>query len=614
MDEFLEQFLVESRELVEQASADLLALEENPGDNERLEGAFRAFHTLKGSAAIVDFAAMANVTHVVEDLLAKVRKGQLIVSRGLITDCLAYLNVVTQWLDAMEAKGVVPENAVAASEAFIKRLVRHDAAVPAKEGVVQGVTSTASAILEAQLALLALPDISPSTILSAGMVAANVLVAAGRNAEASELRKAACAAAARGQAARLALAIGRAGTTEQVAAQATPEAGAKVLRVDVARVDDIVRLTGELTVAKNAIGHAAHLAQDATDPAAVSALLREQYDVIDRLIAELQHAVLSIRVLPLRFVFQRFPRLVRDTSETLGKMVKLEIAGEDTEADKVIVENLFEPLLHILRNAMDHGVEPALERASAGKPETATIRLEASRQGDKVVVLVTDDGRGIDAGVVRRIARDRNLLGSDELDALEDREVLDLIFAPGFSTASTVTELSGRGVGMNAVRTGVERLGGSVGVDTRPGQGTTISLTLPFSVLMTRIMTVHVGGQVFGIPFDNIVETARVRQADISAIGAGRAFALRDRTIPVINLGQSLGADFASAPGLDANLVVVSLGGQIGSVEVDRLGERMDVMLRPPEGLLSGVTGVAGTSLLGDGTVLIVLDLQDLLR
>jgi two-component system chemotaxis sensor kinase CheA len=615
MDEFIEQFLLESRELVEQASADLLALEENPGDTERLDSAFRAFHTLKGSAAIVDFAAMAAAAHAVEDILVRVRKGQVVVSRGLISDCLAFLNIVTQWLDAMAAQGAVPQDASVAGQAFIASIGHHGAAPAKAQPLIGEISNTARALLDAQLALLSQQaDVPAGNLLSAGAVAANVLAAVGRGAEAANLRRLTGEAAASGEAAPLVQAIEVVLRVGAAPVSGATESAARVLRVDVTRVDEIVRLTGELTVAKNAIGHAARLAREEGDPQALAMMLRDQHAAISRLIGELQRSVLSIRVLPLRFVFQRFPRLIRDTAETLGKAVKLEIVGEDTEADKVIVENLFEPLLHILRNALDHGIETPQERAAAGKPAVAVLRLQAGRAGDHVIVDVTDDGRGVDFSAIRRIARERGLVDADTLDAMDEAEAINLIFAPGFSTAAMVTDLSGRGVGMNAVRSAVEKLGGSVQVASALGEGTTVTLKLPFSILMTRVMTVQTGGQTFGIPFDSIVETARVPRDRISAVGAARAFVLRDRTIPVIDLGRSLGTGFATAGGPEANLVIVSLGGQLGSVEVDRLGERMDVMLRPPDGLLTGVSGVAGTSLLGDGGVLIVLDLLELLE
>jgi two-component system chemotaxis sensor kinase CheA len=336
--------------------------------------------------------------------------------------------------------------------------------------------------------------------------------------------------------------------------------------------------------------------------------------LLERLVNELQQSVLSIRVLPLRHVFQRFPRVVREMAAGIGKSVRLVTEGDGTEADKAIVEALFEPLLHMVRNAVDHGVESEQARAAAGKPPVATVYLRGSRNGDHVLVEVEDDGAGIDVANVRRVAAQRGVASAEALAALSDEEAAELIFAPGFSTASTVTDLSGRGVGMDAVRAAVGRLGGRVSLDNRPGLGAKVTLTLPFTVMMTRLMTVEAGGQAFGIPMDAVVETVKVARERIVPVGAARAFVLRNRTVPVIDLAEALGEPRSALASADANVVVIAFGGQVGSLEVDRLGERIDVMLKPMDGLLSGMPGVAGTTLLGDGRVLIVLDLQALLQ
>jgi two-component system chemotaxis sensor kinase CheA len=295
----------------------------------------------------------------------------------------------------------------------------------------------------------------------------------------------------------------------------------------------------------------------------------------------------------------------------LGKPARLTIEGGTTEADKTIVEAISEPLLHVLRNGLDHGLESASERAALDKPETATIHLRASRQGEHVVIEVEDDGRGIDVDRVRQVAVERNVAPAAAITAMSDEQAIDLIFAPGFSTASQVTDLSGRGVGMDIVRTTVERLGGRVAVSSQRQRGTTVSFTLPFTVMMTQVLTVEAAGQVFGVPMEAVVETLRVSRGAISAVGAARAMVLRDRTLPVIDLGQALGREGRTVDG-DSNVLVVAVAGQLGGLEVDRLGERMDVMLKPPEGLLAGVPGIDGTTLLGDGRVLIVLDLQEI--
>jgi two-component system chemotaxis sensor kinase CheA len=383
--------------------------------------------------------------------------------------------------------------------------------------------------------------------------------------------------------------------------------------VDVERIDALVNLTGELTVAKNALGHAAALAISGADPKALGALLRDQQDQLSRLVAELQRSVLNIRVLPLRTVFQRFPRLVREMVVKLSKPARLVTEGEDTEADKAVVESLFEPLLHVLRNALDHGVESAEARAAAGKAPSATILLRALRQGDRVIVEVEDDGGGIDIANVRRVALEREVAAADVLAEMPDEAVADLIFAPGFSTAAEVTSLSGRGVGMDAVRIAVERMGGRVTLHSQQGEGTTVRFSLPFTVMMSSVMTVEAGGQMFGIPLEVIEQTLRLPRDRISPIGAAQAFVLRDRTVPLIDLAHALGEGRGRDEAAAVDIVVTRAAGKWAGLEVDRVGDRMDVMLKPLEGLLTGMNGIAGTTLLGDGRVLLILDLQALL-
>jgi two-component system chemotaxis sensor kinase CheA len=342
-------------------------------------------------------------------------------------------------------------------------------------------------------------------------------------------------------------------------------------------------------------------------------MLKDQHATLERLVGELQRAVLNIRVLPLRHVFQRLPRVVREMVVSLGKPAHLVTEGEGTEADRVIVEGLFEPLLHVLRNALDHGIEADEVRLAAGKPPSATIRVAAERLGDSVVVEVEDDGGGIDLVRVREVAARRGLVAPEVLERMSDQDVADLIFAPGFSTAGEVTHLSGRGVGMDAVRAAIGRLGGRVEVDTLRGRGATVRFVLPFTLVMSQVLTVEVGGQMFGIPLEAVRETVRLAAGAATSVGQARAFVLRDRTLPLIELAASLGDFEASDPTGDLEVVVVQAGGQAGGLRVDRLGERLEIMLKPVTGLLGGAAGIAGTTLLGDGRVLIVLDLAELL-
>jgi two-component system chemotaxis sensor kinase CheA len=731
MNEFIEQFLIEGRELVTQATDDLLALEEDPTHRERLDGAFRAFHTLKGAAGIVDFDAMGRALHAAEDVLSSVRAGNGQVTPQLIGDCLTCLDQVAQWLDAMEGHGEIPPGADAQAEAIVRRfshsieapialdeagdvpgawlevlLANHpDTAgraatairyAPDPDSFLRGedplalfagfpgllaldiapvggrwtrldefdpiacesvfmalssgdpshirahfpvagdhievrslraaedavLTTAARALIEAQILLLGDPQAEPSPgrTGSAQAVAANVLRSLGRAADAEILAVTDAAGLTAALQTVLAGAPLGGAAAQDAAPRLSQEAAARALRVDVERIDALVNLTGELTVAKNALAHAAQIAQeDGSDRGELSRMLRDQQAQLARLVTELQRSVLNIRVLPMRQVFQRFPRLVREMVTTLGKPARLVTEGDDTEADKAIVENLFEPLLHVLRNALDHGVEAPEARAAAGKPPSATILLRARREGSHVVVEVIDDGAGVDIARVRAVAAERGVETAEALAAMSDAEVANLVFAPGFSTAAAVTNLSGRGVGMDAVRSAVERMGGQVVLTSEREVGTTVRLTLPFTVMMSAVMTVEAGGQVFGIPLEAMVETLRLQRSGVTAVGAAQAFVWRERTLPLIDLGEALGDHRGAERRVgdgdgDVHTVVTSTLGQYAGLQVDRIGERMDVMLKPMEGLLAGMRGIAGTTLLGDGRVLLVLDLQALLQ
>lgn len=734
MNEFIEQFILESRELVEQASVALSVLERSPQDPERVDATFRAIHTLKGGAAIVDFFAMERAVHAAEDALSAVRSGQRLLTTALVADCFACLDQVSRWLDGMEQAGELPVGAEAQADTLIARMTaatdRHAAAslatpidtdwvkefsqrnasVRAQARTVVRFTPRAASFFagEDPLALIAaLPgllsmelatqdrpspldefdpfqciliitacsaasadevsahlqgrmhecelraldsDLSASTgsltgqarklldaqielidgeqsatfagrVASAGLVAANVLRSCQQVADADLIERATERSLGERNARYLREAISAilAPTltpapqfAADVPEQARPEAVARSLRVDAERVDALVRLTGELTVVKNAIGHVLKLAEADTNPIA-SALTGPHRD-LDHLIGELQSAVLSIRVLPLRAVLQRFPRLVREISTSLDKPVNLLIEGDDTEADKAIVEMLFEPLLHIVRNALDHGIEAANIRRERNKPAVATLRVRAARQGGHVLVEVADDGGGVDVERVRTVAKQRGVASAEALDSMSDEQIVDLIFAAGFSTASQVTGLSGRGVGMDAVRSAVERVAGRVTIDSRPGLGTTVNLLLPFSVMLTHVMTVEAGGQVFGIPFDAVVETISVPMEHIVGVGAARALVRRNRTLPVFELSGLLDVQKQRPGGREALIVVATVAGHLGGLLVDRLGERMEVMLKPLDGLLTSLPGIAGTTILGDGRVLLVLDLSEVLR
>ena len=391
----------------------------------------------------------------------------------------------------------------------------------------------------------------------------------------------------------------------------------RVLKVDQAKVDSLMNLIGELVVSKNSLPFLARRAETVHGSREMAREIKDLFAVIDRLAQEMQAAIMAVRMLPVAEVLDRFPRLVRDVARKLGKRVELLIEGEDTAADKNIVEVLGDPLLHIIRNALDHGIESPDDRVAAGKPAVATVLIRAFQESDQVVIEVEDDGRGIDPDKIRKAAVAKGLVDAELAERLSEQQAVELVFLPGFSTAARVSDLSGRGVGMDVVVTAVEKSGGSVTIRSEKGRGTTVRLSLPLSMAVTRVMMVEAGGgMLFGILMEHIAETVRIQRDQVRRFKRAEAFVLRDTIVPLLRLDTLLGIEqppwFGDADQEDS-VLVVRVGGAMTGLVVDHFREGMDIILKPFDGVLAGIPGYAGTALLGDGRVLLVLNLKELL-
>jgi two-component system chemotaxis sensor kinase CheA len=751
MNALLEQFVLEARELVNEASDELLALERLPGDQQRIDVVFRAFHTLKGGAAIADLPDMTQLLHVGEDLLSALRGRKLPCTSDIINALLACVDQVGHWLADIETTGRLPdlaaeraavlaadlrrflprssaETAVRADSEFdwAARIIADDPALSAKAGhgaivaiaydpqpncffdgddplgllrkvpqlvfldvharspwpdlqkinpfacnlafraltlasrhdvgqvfryipdqvriaeIARGSASSATArerssrdlarkILAAQRTLLAAPCPEKEFFGRLGAaieVAKNVLRFAGAEGGAARI-EAVRAEATSARNADLVLRVldqllssaasdwSKADSVHDTEAAPAGELPAtRTLRIEEAKVDRLLDVAGELIVAKNTMNDLAARIGAELGEGEIARAVRNQTAVIDRLVGETHHSAVQLRMVPLAQAFRRLPRVVRDVSHELGKQAAITMKGEDTEADKSVVDAIFEPLLHVLRNALDHGIETPEERRSAGKPEQAEISLSAFRHGEHIVIELGDDGRGVDAAAVRRKAREQSLISEEEARELSDDQAIQLVFAEGLSTAAQVSQVSGRGVGLAAVRATVERLGGAVSVASQSGRGTTVRLTLPLSMAFMRIMTIHAGGEVFGVPIEAIAETVRLPRAHILQIKSGEAFVLRDRIVPTCRLDRLLELPNAVTRdrGDDALILVTDAGGQTAGLEIDSIGERLDVVVKPMQGLLAEVQDYAGTTMLGNGRVLLVLNLGAVLQ
>lgn len=387
---------------------------------------------------------------------------------------------------------------------------------------------------------------------------------------------------------------------------------AKVLKIDQAKIDRLMDLVGELIVAKNSLPYLAKRADGIFEAREIAKEIKDQYGVINRIADEMQDAIMQVRMLPVSQILKRFPRLVRDLSHALDKQVELVIHGENTEIDKNIIEVLSEPLIHIVRNCIDHGIESVAQRRKAGKPDTGRITINAYQEHDNVILDISDDGEGIDTNAVRQKALNLGIINQERLDAMSDKEIMQLVFVAGLSTSQKISDVSGRGVGMDVVHSVIQRFGGSVSLNSQLGQGTQIQLSLPLTMAVTQVMMIELNGQLFGIPINTVVETIRLPIDKIQTIKHKEAFVLRDRIVPLVRLHQVLELPEQNQTEELAVLVVKVFGDVIGLV-IDKFHGGLEVILKPMEGVLNNFRGYSGTALLGDGSILIILNLKELL-
>ncbi len=632
-DDLMVQFLSEGRELVASAEHDLASLARAPDDAGALDGCFRAIHTLKGSAGLFDLRPMSLMLHAAEDLLTLLRAERT----GTAEDFEALFSVVDtvdRWLDALEHAGVLPADAELAGQAETARLRGLVASVSASTDVAprpeptgwrppeafagQGTTAVRYtpradsyfsgddpiAIVAATpgLAGLKISPREPWTLEDYDPYACNLVIEAVSTAGRAEVEAAFRFVADQVEFADL---------TADEAPLASEPGARKTLRIDAERVDHLAALAGELVIAKNGLADLAAQIEDLPGGQILGQALRARQAQLDRLVGDLHATVGKVRLVALGPLFARFHRLAREIARSLGKAVSLEVEGGDVEVDKTVVDGLFEPLLHVLRNAIDHGVEPVEARTRAGKSAVASIRFTARAAADQVVIEVSDDGAGIDPAAIRGLAAGRGLLTEEAAGRLDDQASIDLIFTPGFSSAREISAVSGRGVGMDVVRDAAQKLGGKVVVDSRIGQGTTVRFILPVTMVLTKVMVVTCGEERYGLALDTVVETVRVPAERIVPVRAGRAFQLRDAVVPLVSLGDLVGAVAAEHRSTE-RVVVARARGELVGFAVDAIVDRMDATVRPMTGLLAGAPGVMGATLLADGAVLMVLDPTEL--
>ncbi|HEY6874371.1 MAG TPA: chemotaxis protein CheA [Geobacteraceae bacterium] len=385
------------------------------------------------------------------------------------------------------------------------------------------------------------------------------------------------------------------------------------LRVNFEKLDELMNLVGELVIHRTALlSIEARLKETVKDRQII-----EAFDVSSQAIGktanDLREAIMKVRMLPVRTVFQRFSRLVRDLSHSHGKKVCLVFEGEETELDKTVIDEIGEPLLHLIRNAVDHGIETPAERKKSGKQETGILKLAAAHENNQIVITVEDDGRGISADRLKQAAVANGVLGEGEAGSMETEEALQLVFLPGFSTSSELTETSGRGIGLDVVRKTVSSLNGAIGIESIPGERTRFVMQLPLTLAIIQALMVEVAGQTFAVPLSGVLESIRVDAAEIHQVSSGEIINLRDRLLPVFRLDRLFSLGHAAVRDTEY-LVVVGSGEKRGGIVIDRLLGQREIVIKGIDDYLGELPGIAGGTILGDGKVSLVLDIVSLLE
>ncbi len=625
-DEFISYFRDEAEELLQQIDADLLKLEaaanSGHGDPEIVNSLFRALHTIKGSSGMLAFTDVAGLAHKLENLCDLLRKDRMPLSES----CVDILFAGRDFLTDLVESAVVGQAPPSGLDGYMGRLDQFVAIYEETSHVIEGRTGP-------ELSFEAAAEEESKAASNADVEAFEAEVA--RLLEEAERTRAAAPAAAPAEPTPPAPAVADPAPAPPAASAGAPAAAApaaekakpdakrtalhQTIRVDIERLDALLNLVGELVINRTRISDIANtlerlMADKAIEGSmgVVGPLAKDLADsaaLLARTTNEIQESIMKVRMVPIGQVFDRFPRLVRDVAKARGKEVQLEIAGAETDLDKTIVDEVGEPLMHLLRNCVDHGIESPEVREAAGKPRAGLLRLNAYHEGNQIIIEVSDDGAGIDLEKVRARGIKQGLIGAD--DRLTDRELVELIFTPGFSTAEVISDVSGRGVGMDVVKKNITRLKGIFDVDSTPGAGTRFTIKLPLTLAIIQALLVRVVDELYAIPLDSVIESQRVEMPDVRTVHGNEVITLRGQVVPLIRI-----ADFFELGGerdpVKVMIVIVGLQGRQVGLVVDSFEGEQEIVIKPLSDVVGRIAGISGATILGNGSISLIIDVHSL--
>jgi two-component system chemotaxis sensor kinase CheA len=662
MSQYLGLFMQEAEEQLEILETETLKLETD-ASQERLQVIFRAAHTLKGSSRAMGFSKFAELTHELENILDLLRAGKLSLSSSITDRLLAAIDALGQMAasigagegDNLECGPLVRSLQECAGEAGSAAPAAATVKAPDElpDEIVEALTAALEQgpIFDAKFRLMedcVMKFARAFMAINAIQASGEILVAIPETEKLEEeefeqdfrlifhysgdteaLEK---ELKSLGEMESVALTSWEptapgASAAEAVSAPAdvaapvasVPDAApprkaetAQTVRVDVARLDSLMNLVGELAIDRTRISQVASELASATDDPRLE-ILTEVVGHVARITTDLQDQIMKARMMPVEIIFNRLPRVVRDLAQKLGKDIKLELHGAETELDRTVIELIGDPILHVLRNSLDHGLETPADRLQAGKPEQGSLIISAAHQENHIVIQIQDDGRGIDPARIRAKAVEKGMMTEAAAERLTDKEAVQLVFASGFSTAQEVSEVSGRGVGMDIVRSNIQKVGGMIDIDSVAGKGTTVSLRLPLTLAIIRGLMIRQTGQVYVIPLASVIETLAIHDESLQTVNGREVIVIRGQTIPILRLERALGVPPQSAENSSRGYaVIVGIGEQRLGLAVDGLVGEQEVVIKSISRFCGGLGSFNGATILGDGRVALILDIAGL--
>ncbi|MDU9764755.1 chemotaxis histidine kinase/response regulator CheAY2 [Helicobacter pylori] len=644
LQEIMEDFLIEAFEMNEQLDQDLVELEHNPEDLDLLNRIFRVAHTIKGSSSFLNLNILTHLTHNMEDVLNRARKGEIKITPDIMDVVLRSIDLMKTLLvtirdtgsDTNNGKENEIEEAVKQLQAITSqnlegaketsgtkeapKEVKEEIKEKTKEEVKANKTPTAENPASDN-PLADEPDLDYAN-MSAEEVEAEIERLLNKRQEADKERRA--------QKKQEAKPKQEVAPTKEAPKTETPKAPKtetkakakadaeenkapsigveQTVRVDVRRLDHLMNLIGELVLGKNRLIRIYGDVEERYDGEKFLEELNQVVSSISAVTTDLQLAVMKTRMQPVGKVFNKFPRMVRDLSRELGKSIELIIEGEETELDKSIVEEIGDPLIHIIRNSCDHGIEPLEERRRLNKPETGKVQLSAYNEGNHIVIKISDDGKGLDPVMLKEKAIEKGVISERDAEGMSDREAFNLIFKPGFSTAKVVSNVSGRGVGMDVVKTNIEKLNGIIEIDSEVGVGTTQKLKIPLTLAIIQALLVGVQEEYYAIPLSSVLETVRISQDEIYTVDGKSVLRLRDEVLSLVRLSDIFKVDAILESNSDVYVVIIGLADQKIGVIVDYLIGQEEVVIKSLGYYLKNTRGIAGATVRGDGKITLIVD------